>query len=455
MFKKNFFKNNKNIALIDASKNKTYTYGEIESFKSKFEKNFKNKSIVLLITSNSIFSILVYISLMITKKKIILLLVNEDIKEKFIKKIIRIYKPNYIIANKMHNLKRYNLKQKYEKYYLLENNSINNKNLNFINKLLIPTSGTTGNPKMVRLSLENLNENTKSIIRSLDIKKIDTTITTMPMSYSYGLSIINTFLSKKAKIVVCKDSIANKNFWKYFNQYNITNLNGVPKFYEFLNKLRFENIFKRSLRFITQAGGNLDLKYKKYLYNLSKKNKFIFYIMYGLTEASPRVSILNVNKYKNKIHSVGKPIKGVNVKINLSKKNSKEGMIEIHGKNVCLGYSEKLCDLKKSDENNSRLISGDIGFLDKDKFLYILKRKNRISKIFGLRINLDDMEEKLLKAGIKTKCLTNDKYILVNIFKISNKEKIKKMIYESFGINKNFIKISLKNNILKNKEIKL
>ena len=148
MFKKNLFKNNKNIALIDASKNKTYTYGEIESFKSKFEKNFKNKSIVLLLTSNSIFSILVYISLMITKKKIILLLINEDIKEKFIKKIIRIYKPNYIIANKMHNLKRYNLKQKYEKYYLLENKSINNKNLNFINKLLIPTSGTTGNPKI-------------------------------------------------------------------------------------------------------------------------------------------------------------------------------------------------------------------------------------------------------------------------------------------------------------------
>ena len=176
--------------------------------------------------------------------------------------------------------------------------------------------------------------------------------------------------------------------------------------------------------------------------------------MYGLTEASPRVSVLNVNKNKNKIHSVGKPIAGVRVKINLSKKNSKKGMIEIHGRNICLGYSEKLCDLKKSDENNSKLISGDIGFLDKDKFLYILKRKSRISKIFGLRINLDDLEEKLLKAGIKAKCLTNDKFILVNIFKFSNKEKIKKMIYEAFGINKNFIKISIKNYIPKNKEIK-
>ncbi len=454
MFKKKLFKNNKSIALIDASKNKTYTYSEIESFKSKFEKKFKNKSLVLLLTSNSIFSILSYISLMITKKKIIIILINEDIKEKFIKKIIRIYRPNYILTNRMLNLKRYNSKKNFENYFLLENKSINNENLNFINKLLIPTSGTTGNPKMVRLSLKNLNENTKSIIKSLNIKKTDTTITTMPMSYSYGLSIINTFLSKSAKIVVCKDSIANKNFWKYFNQYNITNLNGVPKFYEFLNKLKFENIFKRSLRFITQAGGKLDLKYKKYLYNLSKKNKFVFYVMYGLTEASPRVSVLNVNKNKNKIHSVGKPIEGVSVKINLSKKNSKKGMIEIHGRNICLGYSEKLCDLKKSDENNSKLISGDIGFLDKDKFLYILKRKSRISKIFGLRINLDDMEEKLLKAGIKAKCLTNDKYILVNIFKFSNKEKIKKMIYKTFGINKNFIKISIKNYIPKNKEIK-
>ena len=454
MFKNNLFKNNKSIALIDASKNETFTYSEIKSFKSKFEKNFKNKSLVLLLTSNSIFSILSYVTLMATNKKIILLLINEDIKEKFIKKIIRIYGPNYILTSKKLNVKKYIIKKKYENYLLLENKLINNKDLNFINKLLIPTSGTTGNPKMVRLSLQNLNENTKSIIKSLNIKKTDTTITTMPMSYSYGLSIINTFLSKSAKIIVSKDSIASKNFWKYFNQYNISNLNGVPKFYEFLNKLRFENINKDSLRFITQAGGNLDLKYKKYLYKLSKKNKFIFYIMYGLTEASPRVSVLNVNENNNKINSVGKPIEGVNIKINSKTKNSKKGLIEIHGKNICLGYSEKLYDLKKSDENNSKLISGYIGFLDKDKFLYIFKRKSRISKIFGLRINLDDMEEKLLKAGIKAKCLTDDKYILINIFKFSDKEKIKNMIYESFGINKNFIKIIIKNYIPKNKEIK-
>ncbi len=453
MFKKSLFKK-KNIALIDASRNKNYTYSNIGSFKSKFEKNFKNKSLVLLITSNSAFSILFYISLMATKKKIILLLINENIKEKFTKQIIKKYKPNYILTNKIINLNKYYPKRKFGNYFLLENKSINNENLNFINKLLIPTSGTTGNPKMVRLSLENLNENTKSIIKSLNIKKNDTTITTMPMSYSYGLSIINTFLVSNAKIVVCEDSIANKNFWKYFNHYKITNLNGVPKFYEFLNKLKFENFNKNSLRFITQAGGNLDLKYKKYLYNLSKNNKFIFYIMYGLTEASPRVSVLNVNKNKNKINSVGKPIKGVSIKIKLSKKNKKSGIIEIYGKNICLGYSEKINDLKKSDENNFKFISEDVGFLDKDKFLYILKRKSRISKIFGLRINLDDVEKRLLEAGIKAKCLANDKHILINIFKFSDKEKIKKIIFESYGINKNFIKVSSKNYQPKNKEIK-
>ena len=81
MFNKNLFRNNKNVALIDASKNKIYTYKEIEVFKSKFEKNFKDKSLVLLLTSNSIFSILSYVALMATQKKIILLLINEDIKK--------------------------------------------------------------------------------------------------------------------------------------------------------------------------------------------------------------------------------------------------------------------------------------------------------------------------------------------------------------------------------------
>lgn len=453
MFKKVLKKNNYSIALVNPYTKKNYTYSNIYSFKLKFEKNFKNKSVVLLISSNSIFSILSYVSLISSDRDIIVILLDENIKTQFIKKTIQKYKPNYILTNKKININKYQIKTKIEDYIIFENKTVKNENLNFLNKILIPTSGTTGNPKMVRLSYENLNQNSLSIIKSLRIKKKDTAITTMPMSYSYGLSILNTHLMCNARIVVCRDSIANKKFWEYFSKYRVTSLNGVPKFYEFLNKLKFENFIIKSLKYITQAGGNLDIKIKKYLYEISKKHNFLFYVMYGLSEASPRVSILNVTKNKEKIKSVGKPIPGVEV--NIKKKNKKEGLIEILGKNISLGYSKNINDLKKSNENNFKFISEDIGYFDKDNFLFISNRLNKISKIFGLRINLNDFEKKLSEFGFKCECLSDDRFIFINTQDISDKEKIINLINKYFGINKNFIKVSKNNNNFKNKEFKV
>ena len=453
MFEKVLKRNNYSIALINPYTKKDYSYSNIYSFKLKFEKNFKNKSVVLLISSNTIFSILSYVSLISSNRDIIIILLDESIKLEFIKKTIQKYKPNYVLTNKKININKYQIKTKIEDYIIFENKTVKNENLNFLNKLLIPTSGTTGNPKMVRLSHENLNQNSLSIIKSLRIKKKDTAITTMPMSYSYGLSILNTHLICNSRIVVCRDSIANKKFWECFSKYRVTNLNGVPKFYEFLNKLKFENFNIKSLKYITQAGGNLDIKIKKYLYEISKKHNFLFYVMYGLSEASPRVSILNVTKNKKKIKSVGKPIPGVEV--NIKKKNKKKGFIEILGKNISLGYSKSINDLKKSNENNYKFISEDIGYLDKDNFLFISNRLNKISKIFGLRIDLNDFEKKLSEFGFKCECLSSDRFIFINTQNVLDKGKIINVINKYFGINKNFIKVNKKNNNFKNKEFKV
>ena len=114
----------------------------------------KTKSVVLLISSNSIFSILSYVSLISSDRDIIVILLDESIKTQFIKKTIQKYKPNYILTNKKININKYQIKTKIEDYIIFENKTVKNENLNFLNKILIPTSGTTGNPKMVRLSYE-------------------------------------------------------------------------------------------------------------------------------------------------------------------------------------------------------------------------------------------------------------------------------------------------------------
>ena len=113
----------------------------------------------------------------------------------------------------------------------------------------MPTSGSTGSPKFVKISKDNILYNTKSILDFLKIKKNDTTITTLPISYVYGLSIINTHLFVGAKIILNKNSIISNNFWKLFTRNKVTNFNGVPYTYEILNKLQIEKLNFKFVKF--------------------------------------------------------------------------------------------------------------------------------------------------------------------------------------------------------------
>ena len=141
---------------------------------------------------------------------------------------------------------------------------------------------------------------------------------------------------------------------------------------------------------------------------------------------------------------MGKPIKGVKIKI--KKNKSKSGFIVIYGKNVCLGYSDKYEDLNKANENNFKFISSDIGRLDEDNFLYILKRSNRISKIFGLRIDLSDIEKTLKKNNIEVVCSSDDQFIKIKTSKKNRFDKILDIIKKNYGINKNYIKLTKQKN---------
>ena len=169
--------------------------------------------------------------------------------------------------------------------------------------------------------------------------------------------------------------------------------------------------------------------------------------MYGQTEASPRMSYLDWSKFYLNFGSVGKPLQNskfilLNNKGKRIKKPFTIGELVYFGKNVSLGYARNVEDLKKGDENKGILYTGDLGFKDKDNYYYITGRTNRILKIFGTRLDLDDIEKKLKKDNYKIKCINDNKYLKILIDDNYNKEEIKKKIYDYFGINKNYIFIS-------------
>ena len=166
--------------------------------------------------------------------------------------------------------------------------------------------------------------------------------------------------------------------------------------------------------------------------------------MYGQTEASPRMSYLNFNKFGKKMESIGKPLQGSKFQIQNKKgtiinKSFFNGELVYFGKNVSLGYAYSLKDLKKGDINKGRLCTGDLAYKDEDGYYYLTGRKNRISKIFGIRIDLDDIEKKLSKEKFDVKCMPDNKFLKIQTKKNYDEEHIKKIINNSYGINKNFI----------------
>ena len=236
--------------------------------------------------------------------------------------------------------------------------------------------------------------------------------------------------------------------------YKVNSFGGVPQFYEQLQKLKFENLNTKYLKYITQAGGKLQNAQIDYFNKICEK-KIKFYIMYGQTEASPRMSYLLPKKLISKKGSIGQPLVGT--KFYLVNENKKKiskpftnGELVFKGKNVSLGYCKNLKDLEKGDENKSILYTGDIAFKDKDNFFYIVGRKNRFIKIFGIRYSLNDIEKILKKNGINVICSSKDDKLNIILKKNFNEEKIKQILFDSFNIRKTEILVSktLEQNII-------
>ena len=129
-----------------------------------------------------------------------------------------------------------------------------------------------------------------------------------------------------------------------------------------------------------------------------------------------------------------------------------EGELVFKGRNVFLGYAKDINDLKKGDEKNQLLYTGDIAFKDKDNFYYISGRKNRFIKLYGIRFDIDDIENILLKNKIKVNCYSENDKLIIKLENINNEMKIRKILINYFKIRNEEI-VFVKNNIKKYQQI--
>jgi len=260
--------------------------------------------------------------------------------------------------------------------------------------LLLSTSGSTGSPKLVRLSRDNVASNAAAIADYLDLGAGDRAITALPLHYCYGLSVLHSHLVAGASIVLTELSVVDECFWDLFTTAGATSFAGVPHTFELLAASRFEERELPALRYVTQAGGRLDPGSVRRWAGVGRDRGWDFVVMYGQTEATARMAWLPPSLADQHPASIGIAIPGGELTLDESV-DARAGVGELvyAGPNVMLGYAEGPADLARGRDIDE-LRTGDLA-REVDGLFEIVGRRNRWGKVFGLRLDLDALETEL------------------------------------------------------------
>ncbi|MDC7807947.1 AMP-binding protein [Luteimonas sp BLCC-B24] len=256
--------------------------------------------------------------------------------------------------------------------------------------LLLSTSGSTGSSKLVRLSAHGLAANAGSIVSYLGLVADDRAITTLPLAYSFGMSILNSHLGCGGCVVLTEDSLMTREFWEAARAHSVTSLSGVPATYEMLRRIGLARLALPKLRMLTQAGGRLRDELVHHFGESARAHGLQFFVMYGQTEASPRISYVPADRLLDKVGSIGIPVPGGRMRI-----DADSGELVYEGPNVMMGYAGSRAELADADALQGRLQTGDLARMDDEGYFYIVGRAKRFLKLSGNRINLDEVEAML------------------------------------------------------------
>ena len=424
-------------AAVDETGN-ILTYGQLTEFSAEFYEQTGHRTLLFLLCKNSFGALKAYVSCL--SCGIVPLLLDARMDNELLQNLIVTYRPEYMWVPE-ESSKEFSYPASYASDgYVLLKTGYDAYELHPDLALLLTTSGSTGTAKLVRQSYRNILSNARSIVSYLEIDEQERPITSLPMSYTYGLSVINSHLLAGAKLLLTDRSLFERGFWDFFMQYGATSMAGVPYTYEMLKKLRFFRMQLPSLKTMTQAGGRLSVQLHKEFAEYAQKKGIRFFVMYGQTEATARMTYLPHQRSLEKVGSIGIAIPGG--KLSLLDENGNpvscpgiEGELVYEGPNVTLGYSSCPEDLAAGDSRCGRLVTGDLAKFDEDGYYYITGRKKRFLKLFGKRVSLDECEKMLQDAfGIDCACAGRDDLLGIFVTKAQDGEPCCEYLSRKLGI---------------------
>lgn len=420
------------IAVIDDS-GASLSYGQLCDYAGELKSVLPYRTLVFILAENSIGSLIGYTSFL--NNRVVPLIISNNTEQTLFDNLYCTYQPEYLwLPNKrLEDFKDKEAIYTAHEYSLIKTGFATPQMYEDLS-LLLPTSGSTGSPKLVRHSYRNIEANAENVKNLFGLTPDERAMASLPMHYTMGLSVIASHLKTGATILLCGKSLLDKGFWSMLKDQRATSFTGVPYSYELLAKLRFFRMDLPDLKIITQGGGKLTPEMWNQLvqYAQSKGKKFI--ATYGQSECTARMAFLPAELALTKICSIGIAEPGGQLSIiddegKESFEGEATGEMVFRGENVTLGYAYELKDLTKGDENHGLMHTGDIAHRDEDGCYFIVGRMKRFLKIFGLRIGLDEVEQ-IVRSNFATDCVCSgtDEMLIVNITNKDIKDDVANLI---------------------------
>jgi acyl-coenzyme A synthetase/AMP-(fatty) acid ligase/peptidoglycan/LPS O-acetylase OafA/YrhL len=281
--------------------------------------------------------------------------------------------------------------------------------------LLLSTSGSTGSAKLVRLSADAVDANARAIRAYLGIDTRARAISTLPPSYSYGLSVLNSHLAAGAAVILSDRSVADPDFAELVERLGATSMAGVPYTYQLLITCGLIDRLPPSIRTLTQAGGQLAPDLVERVRVAAEAQGARLFVMYGQTEATARMAFVPPAMLRAHADCIGQPIPGGRFELvdpDTGAPAERAGELVYRGPNVMMGYAQAREDLERGRDIEA-LSTGDLAERVAPDLYRITGRKSRFIKIFGLRIALDEVEREAARRGWTVVATGDDSRLVV------------------------------------------
>ena len=388
------------IAIADDN-GKSLTYKQLADQAGSLSQLIEARSLIFILCDKHIETVeLIYETLYLN---IVPLLLSADINQEMLDDLIAIYRPGYIYSPKKRAIAPpYPIVREFAEHRLFAT-GFERYPLHPDLALLLSTSGTTGSPKLVKLSYENLQDSAKHTSLHLSIEKGQKGISPLPLNHVYGLTFCFWHWYREATLLVTEKSVIGNEFREFYERERANNFAATPYTYQMLERIQFWNPEILSyLHLALSSGAQMSEKDQLNLVSLMRDK---FWIAYGQTECTCMMAAMNFAEDNMKLGSVGKAFRNMEVIL-----DNQTHELCIKSKSVAMGYAVGMEDLALGDVNQGVWRTGDIGHIDADGCIFLRGRLARFIKILGKRISLDEIERYIKKklTGIETACVGTD-----------------------------------------------